>query len=99
LAFLIRKKARVLNIAFLHGNREVITRVIRHAKEWMEYANIELNSNPARSPQTSASPSTRTTLLVYVGTEILTIAQKDPTMNLGWLTPSTMTWNTAGCPP
>jgi hypothetical protein len=84
------KKARVLNIAFLHGDKDVINRVIRHAKEWMEYANIELNFKPGKKPtDVRITFDKNDGSWSYVGTEILSIAQKDPTMNLGWLTPST----------
>ena len=44
------KNGRRLTVSFLGGKKEVKDRIIRHAKIWMEYANIEFDFRQRKKP-------------------------------------------------
>ncbi len=84
------KKGRVLTVSFIGGNKTVKERITRHAKRWMEYANIELaftSGNKKGNIRISFDKNDGS--WSYVGTEILSIPKDEATMNFGWLTPTT----------
>ncbi len=91
MAILVQKKwkpGRTLRIRFLDGDRRVKEKVKAHAMEWTRHANLRfrwVTSGKAEiriSFKESGSWS-------YLGTDALSIAASKPTMNFGWLTPST----------
>lgn len=84
------KKGRKLSVGFIGGNREVKERIKRHAVQWTEHANIEFDFTPRKKPaDIRISFRKNDGSWSYVGSEILSIDKTDPTMNFGWLTPTT----------
>ena len=79
---------RVLRCRFLSGDSKVQENVVRHAQEWMKYANIGLTfgSDPQAEIRidfvTDGSWSN-------IGTDALSVDAGQATMNFGWLTPGT----------
>jgi hypothetical protein len=77
---------RTLRINFLDGSKIQKSRVIEHASQWMNYANIKFNFKA-----TKAQSDIRISFVAdpgswsYVGTDNLGIPKKEPTMNFGWL--------------
>jgi hypothetical protein len=82
------RPGRTLRVKFLDGVASVQEKVARVAKQWEEHANLKLelvNTGAAEiriSFKQSGSWS-------YLGTDALVIAANQPTMNYGWLTPTT----------
>jgi hypothetical protein len=88
LAILTGKKwqtGRSLKVAFLDGAASLQTKVENVAKQWPNYANINLDfgNHAAADIRISFSPGGSWS---YIGTDALTIAQNEQTMNFGWLT-------------
>lgn len=85
------QSGRMLTVGFMGGNRIVRERLIRHAKTWMEYANIEFDFKPKRSTVADIRISFDKSdgSWSYIGTDILTVPPNAATMNYGWLTPTT----------
>ena len=84
------EKGRRLTVSFLGGKKEVRDRVIRHAKTWMDYANIEFDFTPRNKPGNIRIAFDKDDgSWSYLGTDILSEDLTLPTMNLGWLTPTT----------
>lgn len=44
------EKGRRITVSFLGGTKAVKDRVIRHAKTWMDFANIEFDFTPRKKP-------------------------------------------------
>jgi hypothetical protein len=81
---------RVLTVSFLGGKKIVKERIRKHAKEWMKYANIELDFTVRKKPaDIRISFDMNDGSWSFVGTENITIPVTDPTMNFGWLEPNT----------
>ncbi|MBA3430063.1 MAG: Tolloid-like protein 1, partial [Actinobacteria bacterium] len=82
------KVGRTLTIGFLDGEADVQDVVGEIAREWCQHANLDFEFGAAAdadiriSFQHSGSWS-------YIGTDAKTIASNQPTMNYGWLTPTT----------
>jgi hypothetical protein len=82
------KRGQTLKVKFLDGIESVQRRVIRWAQMWSQYANIrftfgtEANADIRVSFRQAGSWS-------YIGTDALNIPAGQPTMNYGWLTPTT----------
>lgn len=77
---------RVLRIYFMDGSKTQRSRVIEHASQWMEYANIKFDFKAARTKSDIrisfiADPGSWS----YIGTDSLGIPKSEPTMNFGWL--------------
>lgn len=84
------KKGRRLTVSFMGGKKEVKDRIIRHAKIWMDYANIEFDFTPRKKPgDVRIAFDTNDGSWSLMGTQILSEDKADPTMNFGWLTPTT----------
>ncbi len=83
------KSGRRLTVSFLDGQKEVKDRVIRHAKIWMDYANIELDFKAKKSSTEVRISFKEDGSWSGVGSEILSFDKSKATMNLGWLTPTT----------
>jgi serralysin len=80
---------RVLRVHFLGGQQSIRQKVMGYAVEWMSYANIRLEfvNDPAAEIRVSFTLGDGS--WSYLGTDALTIPQSQPTMNYGWLTPTT----------
>lgn len=84
------KNGRTLTVSFMGGNRQVKERIIRHAKIWMDYANIEFDFTPRKKPgDVRIAFDTNDGSWSLMGTDILSEDKSKPTMNFGWLTPAT----------
>jgi len=79
---------RFLRVSFLDGDPAVQAKVEQYAQQWSQYTNIQFvfgafaDAVIRISFKESGSWS-------YIGTDCMTIAQDQPTMNYGWLTPTT----------
>lgn len=82
------KPGRTLRVRFLDGDPAVQKRIEPLAQEWCKVANLKFvfgddpNAEIRISFRQSGSWS-------YIGTDALTIPKNQPTMNFGWLKPST----------
>ncbi len=84
------KKGRRLTVSFMSGKKEVKDRITRHAKVWMDYANIEFDFTPRKKPaDVRIAFDTKGGSWSLVGTQILSQDKSKPTMNFGWLTSTT----------
>lgn len=84
------KNGRRLTVSFMGGKKQVKDRIIRHAKIWMDYANIEFDFTPGKKPgDIRIAFDTGDGSWSLMGTEILSEDRSKPTMNFGWLTPTT----------
>jgi hypothetical protein len=82
------KPGRVLRCRFLDGDPVVQAKVQPYAHEWEHYANIKFvfGSDPDAEIRISFQQAGSWS---YLGTDALTIAKTQPTMNYGWLRPNT----------
>jgi serralysin len=82
---------RVLTVSFIGGEKVVKDRIIKHAKIWMDHTSIELDFKPAKNKVADIRIAfdMNDGSWSYVGTDNLSIEQDQPTMNYGWLTPTT----------
>jgi serralysin len=84
------KNGRRLTVSFMGGKKQVIDRIIRHAKIWMDHANIEFDFTPRKTPgNVRIAFDEDGGCWSLTGTEILSEDKAKPTMNFGWLTPRT----------
>jgi serralysin len=84
------KNGRRLTVSFMGGKKQVKDRIIKHAKIWMEYANIEFDFTPRKTPgNVRIAFNENDGSWSQMGTNILSTDKKEPTMNFGWLTPKT----------
>jgi hypothetical protein len=83
------KNGRRLTVAFMGGNKLVKERIIRHAKIWMEHANIELVFGAKLSAANiRVAFDMKDGSWSFIGNDILSIPTNEATMNFGWLTPT-----------
>jgi len=82
------KPGRTLRVRFLDGDPAVQKRIEPFAQEWSKYANLKFvfGNDPNAEIRISFSQAGSWS---YIGTDALTIPKTQPTMNFGWLTPST----------
>lgn len=82
------KPGRVLRVRFLDGNETVQTRLQPFAHIWSQYSNIsfQFGSDPDAEIRVTFK---LTGSWSYIGTDALALAKDQPTMNFGWLTPTT----------
>jgi hypothetical protein len=90
MAILAGKKwlpGRELRVHFLDGVENVQTKVEKVAHQWSTYANIKFKfvNDPSAEIRISFE---RQGSWSYLGTDALLIDRPEPTMNFGWLTPS-----------
>lgn len=86
----VRKKwkpGRTLRIAFMDGDPAVQAKVQAIALEWTEFANIKLEFGDDPDAEIRISFKMAGSWS-YIGTDALLIPKNMPTMNYGWLTPS-----------
>lgn len=78
---------RKLTVSFLDGVPEVQSKVEQFAHQWSQFANIsfDFGSHATADIRISFSPGGSWS---YLGTDALSIAANEQTMNFGWLTPS-----------
>jgi hypothetical protein len=76
-----------LKIRFLDGDPSVQQRVVNLAKQWEQHANIELDFG-THSDAAIRISFTREGSWSAVGTDVRFFRPNEPTMNYGWLTPS-----------
>jgi hypothetical protein len=81
-------KGRTLRVRFLDGVDQVQVKVIEAAKKWMEFADIVFEFGSAADAELRVSFAQRGSWS-YIGTDALGIDRASPTVNFGWLTPST----------
>jgi hypothetical protein len=81
------KKGRTLGVTFMDGHPSVHSKVEDAARQWCEYANIKFTFGPQAGAEIRISFQHRGSWS-YIGTDALFIAQAEPTMNFGWLTPN-----------
>ncbi len=82
------KIGKTLRVRFLDGDPAVQARLPKHAEAWSNYANITLDfgSDPDAEIRISFQESGSWS---WIGTQCLSIAKNEATMNFGWLTPDT----------
>ena len=83
------ENGRTLRVKFLDGMPEVQTKVQAIAKEWEALANLKLEFVASGTAQIRISFAEVDFSWSTVGTDALTVAASKPTMNYGWLEPST----------
>lgn len=79
---------RTLRVRFLGGDPAVHTRVIKHALEWTQYANLKFDFGDHANSEIRVAfvPGGSWS---YIGKNALGVRSPEPTLNLGWLTPET----------
>lgn len=82
------RPGRRLRVRFLDGDPVVQAKVVAVAQEWTNFANItfDFGNDPDAEIRISFTPDGSWS---YIGTVALNIPQAEPTMNFGWLTPTT----------
>jgi len=77
-----------LRVRFLDGDPTVQARIPEYAEAWSRYANItfDFGSDPDAEIRIAFEDSGSWS---WIGTQCLSIAKSEPTMNFGWLTPDT----------
>jgi hypothetical protein len=83
------ENGRTLRIKFLDGDPGVQAKVAAIAKEWQEIANLELQFVTSGTSEIRISFAEKDFSWSTVGTDALTVAQSQATMNYGWLEPDT----------
>ncbi len=81
------RPGRLLRIRFLDGDAAVQKKVADIALEWTEYANIQLEFGSDSDAEIRISFKMAGSWS-YIGTDALLIPKPMPTMNFGWLTPT-----------
>jgi len=83
------ENGRRLRVSFLDGVEDVKTKVAAVAKEWEAIANITLDFVTSGAADIRVSFAEQGFSWSAVGTDALTEAPNRPTMNYGWLEPTT----------
>lgn len=81
------KNGRELRVHFLDGHPDVQTKVEQYAHQWSQFANVTFKFGYDPSAEIRISFE-REGSWSYLGTDALEILRPQPTMNFGWLTPS-----------
>jgi hypothetical protein len=71
------------------GNATVKQRIQEHAVEWMKHANLNLIFDDSPDAEIRIGFDMNDGSWSYLGTDALGITKNRPTMNYGWLTPTT----------
>lgn len=87
--FKLWQNGRTLRVRFLDGPASVQERVRSIAAEWEDVVNLTLRFVTSGTAEIRISFAEQGTSWSTVGTDALTVARTRPTMNYGWLTPST----------
>jgi len=83
------ENGRRLRVRFLDGVSDVQSRVAVIAKEWEAVANLHLDFVASGASEIRVSFAEQGFSWSAVGTDALTTASSEPTMNFGWLEPTT----------
>jgi hypothetical protein len=83
------ENGRRLRVKFLDGLAEVQQRVMAIAKEWEAVANITFDLVTSGTAEIRVSFAEQGFSWSTVGTDALTVPASNPTMNFGWLDPTT----------
>lgn len=77
---------RLLKIYFMDGSKIQKSQVIKHASQWLKYANVKFDFVSARAKSDiRISFVADTGSWSYIGSDNLGIPKNEPTMNFGWL--------------
>jgi hypothetical protein len=82
------RPGRTLRVRVLDGDPQAQAKVERYAHQWSQYANIKFAFGSAPDAEIRISFRERGSWS-YLGTDALSIPRDQPTMNYGWLTPTT----------
>jgi hypothetical protein len=93
---------RTLRVHFLDGEAAMQQQVIRFAQLWSHHANLTFafDTAPTVGSRSNARTEHKAEIRIsfarpgswsYIGTDALAVPTDEPTMNFGWLTPSTPT--------
>ncbi|KAH7152733.1 hypothetical protein EDB81DRAFT_931076 [Dactylonectria macrodidyma] len=83
------KNGRTLKVKILNGSEKVKGKVRQYASVWMQYANIEFVFVDSGDAEIRVNVDASGQSWSYMGTDNLSIAQGQQTMNFGWLTDDT----------
>jgi len=87
--FKLWQTGRTLRVAFLDGQASVQSKVEAIAKEWEAVANLRLQFVTSGPSEIRISFAEEGFSWSTVGTDALTVPRSQPTMNYGWLEPTT----------
>ena len=91
IAILTGKKwenGRTLRVSFMDGDSAVQSKVEQFARQWSQFANVKFAFGPNSNAEIRVSFKDRGSWS-YIGTDALSVGKSKPTMNYGWLTPTT----------
>jgi hypothetical protein len=83
------ENGKTLRVRYLDGDPAVQAKVTAVAKEWEDVANLTLDFVTSGAAEIRISFLDRGFSWSTVGTDALTVPRTQPTMNYGWLTPTT----------
>jgi hypothetical protein len=78
---------RELRVHFLDGHTDVQAKVESYAQQWRQFANLTLTFGYDPTAEIRISFEQEGSWS-YIGTDALSVDRPEPTMNFGWLTPS-----------
>ena len=87
--FKLWENGRRLRVRFLDGRADVQEKVVAIAKEWESVANLTLDFVNSGTSEIRISFAEQGFSWSTVGTDALTVPSSQPTMNYGWLEPTT----------
>jgi hypothetical protein len=91
LALITAKKwqpGRTLRVRFLDGDPVVHRKIEAYAHQWSQHANIKFEFGSDPNAEIRISCRQDGTSWSYLGTDALNVDKDKPTMNYGWLTPT-----------
>ncbi|MFH7027557.1 MAG: M12 family metallopeptidase [Heteroscytonema crispum UTEX LB 1556] len=83
------KPGRTLRVRFLDGDPIVRQKIEKVAQQWSQYGNIKFLFGNDPNAEIRISCQQGGGSWSYIGTDALSIPKNQPTMNYGWLTPTT----------
>lgn len=83
------ENGKPIRVKFLDGQADVKARVEAIAKEWEAHANLKLDFVTSGAAKIRISFAEKGFSWSTVGTDALTVPTAEPTMNYGWLEPTT----------
>lgn len=82
------KPGRTLRVRFLDGNSVVHRKIEAYAHQWSQHANIKFKFGSDPNAEIRISCRQGDGSWSYLGTDALNVDKDKPTMNYGWLTPT-----------
>ncbi|KUI72507.1 hypothetical protein VM1G_07813 [Cytospora mali] len=83
------KPGRTLRVKILNGSEKIRGKIQQYANVWTQYANITFEFVDSGDAELRVNVDSSGSSWSYIGTDNLTIAPYQYTMNFGWLTDST----------